>query len=141
MNPKRLAGVLRGLDRAGAKIIAPAVKVGMPVPLECGGLSGLVRLADVTQQAGTIVYPEGNPTILQNVARGHGEVSLQPDEDGIFRGNLSTRPSSGPVPLSFSQAIHLSISKREKPSISQMSFSPRQYLRGDKLRSLPDLYL
>ena len=130
VNPKRLAGVLWGMDRAGAKVIAPAVMVGMPVPSECGGLPGLVRLADVTQQAGTIVYPEGNPAILSDVARGFGRLSLEPDQDGVLQDSLSPRSSSGSQHPSFAQAIHASISKRELPDASLQRFPPRRYLQG-----------
>ena len=49
------------LHQAGASVIAPMIGVSVPIPAECGGLSGLVRLAELTKAVGSVVYPDSVP--------------------------------------------------------------------------------
>lgn len=128
-NPHVLAEMLRRVAQAGAKVVAPALTVKFPVPSECGGLPALVRLADVTQQAGSIVYPTRNPPIVRDAAKGYGTLELQPDEDGVFRGFLmgSLKASSSPAP--FFQVVISSFPGVKNPERPKAMFHPRKFLR------------
>ena len=129
-NPEKLAVVLRSLSRVGAKIIAPALAVEFPASSDCGGLTGVVRLADVSQQAGSIIYPENAPTIIKGVALGHGTISLQTDPDGVFRGFMTNGLPSDRPALSFSEAIANSIPRANNPGQIPVFDYQRRLLRG-----------
>ncbi len=92
-NVEVLQGTVAALKQAGASIIAPMVEVSLPVTSECGGLSGLVQLAETTKQAGAVVYPDSVPSALKQAAMqiGHLELPLDVQERiGGFTFNASS---------------------------------------------------
>ena len=93
-----LEATLSALHDAGATAIVPAIQVPASIPSECGGLPGLVRLADVTKHVGMVIYPESVPPILAEAAAGVGTRSLMLDEDGVFRRVMSPSLSGRSLP-------------------------------------------
>ncbi len=81
-----LEATLRGLHQSGASVIAPLIDVPMPVPSECGGLSGLVNLAEVTTHVGSVVYPDSVPSVLAQAAGTTGALGLTPQHDATVLG-------------------------------------------------------
>jgi transcriptional regulator with PAS, ATPase and Fis domain len=92
-----LQSILGALHQAGASVIAPMVNVSLPVAAECGGLAGLVQLAEVTKQVGIVVYPDAIPHALKQAAVRTGNLGLPVDNTegvGGFRFNMSSLSSS-----------------------------------------------
>ena len=83
-NLHALEVTLRGLHQAGASIIGPMIDVPMPIPSECGGLSGLVNLAEVTKHVGSVIYPDSVPLALAQAAIHTGDLELTTQHDGMF---------------------------------------------------------
>lgn len=90
-----LESTLLALHEAGAAVIFPSIDVASPVASECGGLAGLVRLAEVTKRVEPVVYPDSIPPALADAATGLGTLDLIPDADGVFRRVKSHAPSAG----------------------------------------------
>jgi len=84
-NTATLAQTISALHQAQAKVIAPALKVGIPVSPECGDIAGLAKLIEATKQAGNVVYPSSVPHALASEASRTGRLDLEVDEDGLFR--------------------------------------------------------
>ncbi|WP_447963726.1 sigma 54-interacting transcriptional regulator [Nitrospira sp. Ecomares 2.1] len=95
-----LESTLLALHEAGAAVIVPSIDASSPIASECGGLAGLVRLAEVTKRVGSVVYPDSVPPALADAATVLGTLTLIPDADGVFRGvpsaTLSTDSSAHP---------------------------------------------
>ncbi|MDH5700619.1 MAG: hypothetical protein OEZ41_11730, partial [Nitrospirota bacterium] len=49
-----LEATLLALHEAGAAVIVPLIDVSSPIASECGGLPGLVRLAEMTKRVGSV---------------------------------------------------------------------------------------
>ena len=81
-----LQATLLALHQAGASVIAPMMKDAMPISSECGGLAGLVQLAEVSKHVGSVVYPDSVPPVLAQAARRTGVLGLALEEDGVARG-------------------------------------------------------
>ena len=84
-NTATLAQSISALNQAQAKVIAPALPIGIPTSPECGGVAGLAKLIEATKQAGNVVYPSSVPDALASEASRIGVLDLEVDEDGIFR--------------------------------------------------------
>ena len=80
-----LAQSIASLNQAQAKVIAPALTLGLPTSPECGDTAGFAKLIEATKQAGNVVYPSTVPEALASEASRIGVMELKPDEDGIFR--------------------------------------------------------
>ncbi len=93
-----LESTLMTLHEAGAAVMVPSIDVSSSIASECGGLAGLVRLAEVTKRAGSVVYPDSVPAALADAATALGTLDLIPDADGVFRGLTSHSPSAGLAP-------------------------------------------
>ncbi len=93
-----LESTLLALHEAGAAVIVPSIDVSLPIASECGGLAGLVRLAEVTKRVGPVVYPDSVPPVLADAATALGTLDMIPDEDGVFRRVESHAPSAGSSP-------------------------------------------
>lgn len=85
-NLHALEATLRGLHQAGAAVIAPLVDVLMPIPSECGGLSGLVNLAEATKHVGSVIYPDLVPPALAQAAIQTGVLDLTTQHDVMIPG-------------------------------------------------------
>ena len=85
-NVEVLQSTMVALNQAGASIIAPMVDLSLPVTSECGGLSGLVQLAEVTKQVGSVVYPDSVPSALKQAAIQTGHLELPFDAKEHFGG-------------------------------------------------------
>ena len=79
-NLPALDAMFQALHQAGAFAIAPMLDVALPIASECGGLSGLVQLAEGTTQVGSVVYPDSVPPALAQAADQTGFVALPFDE-------------------------------------------------------------
>ncbi|UCE63092.1 MAG: sigma 54-interacting transcriptional regulator [Nitrospirota bacterium] len=84
-NTATLAQTISALNQAQAKVIAPALPIGIPTSPECGDIAGLAKLIEATKQAGNVVYPSSVPDALASEASRIGVLDLEVDEDGIFR--------------------------------------------------------
>ncbi|GJL60326.1 MAG: hypothetical protein NPIRA03_31830 [Nitrospirales bacterium] len=93
-----LESTLLALHGAGAAFIVPSIDVSSPIASECGGLAGLVRLAEVTKRVGSVVYPDSVPPALADAATALGTLEVIPDADGVFRGVKSHALSPGSSP-------------------------------------------
>jgi len=93
-----LEAALLALHEAGATVIVPSIDASAPIPSECGGLPGLVRLAEVTKRVGVVVYPDSVPPTLADPAIALGTLVLLPDEDGVFRTAKSPYSTSDSAP-------------------------------------------
>jgi hypothetical protein len=87
-NLNALEAAFLALHQAGASVIAPMIDVSMPIPSECGGLSGLVHLAEVTKHVGSVVYPDSVPSALAQAAIRTGPLRLASDDNGIVPGYI-----------------------------------------------------
>jgi transcriptional regulator with PAS, ATPase and Fis domain len=85
-NLNALEATFLALHQAGASVIAPMIDVSVPIPSECGGLSGLVHLAEVTKHVGSVVYPDSVPPALAQAAIRTGALGLVSDDDGMVSG-------------------------------------------------------
>jgi transcriptional regulator with PAS, ATPase and Fis domain len=93
-----MEATLLALHEAGATVIVPTIDASAPIASECGGLAGLVRLAEVTKRVGSVVYPDSVPPSLADGAVGVGTLALEPDADGVFRGVRSRVSFDGSSP-------------------------------------------
>jgi transcriptional regulator with PAS, ATPase and Fis domain len=93
-----LEATLLALHEAGAAVIFPLIDASTPIASECGGLPGLVRLAEVTKRVGSVVYPDSVPPTLADAATALGTLAFVPDEDGVFRRLNSPASSAGSSP-------------------------------------------
>ncbi|MDT3776920.1 sigma 54-interacting transcriptional regulator [Nitrospira sp. MA-1] len=93
-----LQSTLLALHEAGAAVIVPSIDASSPIASECGGLAGLVRLAEVTKRVGSVVYPDSVPPALADAATALGTLTLMPDADGVFRGVKSATLSADSSP-------------------------------------------
>lgn len=95
-----LENTILALHQAGVTVIAPMIDVSVPIPSECGGLSGLVHLAELTKHVGSVVYPDSVPPALAQVAIRTGGLGLISDGDGMVSGftfnSSSLNSLSGP---------------------------------------------
>ena len=112
-NLHALESMVQGLHQAGASVMAPMLDMGLPIPSECGGLSGFVQLAEATKQVGSVVYPDSVPSALAQAADQTGTLKLPLDElerIGGFTFNASSL-SSPHVPFGIaavsSRKIHV----------------------------------
>jgi transcriptional regulator with PAS, ATPase and Fis domain len=85
-NAATLAQTISALNQTQARVIAPALTVGIPTSPECGDIAGLAKLIEATKQAGNVVFPSSVPDALASEASRIGVLDLEADEDGIFRG-------------------------------------------------------
>jgi transcriptional regulator with PAS, ATPase and Fis domain/CHASE2 domain-containing sensor protein len=85
-NLNALEATFLALHQAGASVIASMIDVSVPIPSECGGLSGLVHLAEVTKHVGSVVYPDSVPPALAQAAIRTGALGLVSDDDGMVSG-------------------------------------------------------
>lgn len=122
-----LEATLLALHEAGAAVIVPSIDVSSPIASECGGLPGLVRLAEVTKRVGSVVYPDSIPPALADAAAALGTLALIPDEDGVFRRVKSPSPSVGSSPL---PPIGLSIASL----VSKTATATKPGIIGSQLR-------
>ncbi len=123
---------LSALHQAGASVIAPLVDISLPVPPECGGLGGFVKLAEVTKHIGTVVYPDSVPLAIKQSALQTGMVTPP------FRGNevgdsfrLGEASFSSPH-LPFGIAVASSFQSHEAPLF------PHSFLSVSKVIVLQD---
>lgn len=110
-NVSVLETTLSALHEAGARVIVPSIDTSTPIPSDCGGLPGLVRLAEVTKRVGSVIYPESVPPTLADAATALGTLALVPDEDGVFRGTKSlilSGASSPHLPIGLVMASYVS---------------------------------
>ena len=76
-----LEAMLFALHQAGASGIAPVINASGPISSECGGLSGLVNLAEVTKHVGSVVYPSSVPPILAQAAFRTGTLEMDSNDE------------------------------------------------------------
>ncbi|GJL50829.1 MAG: hypothetical protein NPIRA01_20560 [Nitrospirales bacterium] len=105
-NSSVIASAISALHKAGASIIAPAVRFQFPNPPECGDVFGNAQLLETTKQAGNVVYPSFVEPLIANEAQATGGFMLAPDGDGIFRGISSRQMAHDmkPLPLGLTMA-------------------------------------
>lgn len=120
-----LESTLLSLHEAGAAVIVPSIDVSSPIASECGGLAGLVRLAEVTKRVGSVVYPYSVPPALADAATALGTLDVIPDADGVFRGVKSHALSAGSSPhppIGLVMASLLSGTDTANPKINDPQF-------------------
>jgi CHASE2 domain-containing sensor protein len=100
-----LEAMFLALHQAGASVIAPIIDVSVPIPSECGGLSGLVNLAEVTKHVGSVVYPDSVPPALAQAAIRTGALRLASDDDGMASGFTFNSSSLNSLRLPFGAAV------------------------------------
>jgi transcriptional regulator with PAS, ATPase and Fis domain/CHASE2 domain-containing sensor protein len=93
-----LEATLLALHEVGATVIVPSIDISAPIESECGGLPGLVRLAEVTKRVESVIYPDSVPPTLADAATALGTLALETDEDGVFRSVKSLYSSAGSSP-------------------------------------------
>ncbi len=104
-NSSIMASTITAMHKAGASVIAPAVRFEVPNPPECGDVLGNAQLLEATRQAGNVVYPSSIQPLFAEEARTTGWLMLNADDDGIFRGLLSKQMSNDFSHLPFGLAI------------------------------------
>jgi transcriptional regulator with PAS, ATPase and Fis domain/CHASE2 domain-containing sensor protein len=104
-NLNALEATFLALHQAGASVIAPMIEVSVPIPSECGGLSGLVHLAEVTKHVGTVVYPDSVPPALAQAAIRTGSLGLASDDDGMVSGFTFSSSSLNSLSRPFGSAV------------------------------------
>lgn len=104
-NLNALEGTFLALHQAGASVIAPMIDVSVPVPSECGGLSGLVHLAEVTKHVGSVVYPDSVPPALAQAAIRTGAPEMASDDNGMAPGSTFNSSSLNSLRLPFGAAV------------------------------------
>ncbi len=104
-NLRALEVTFLALHQAGASVIAPMIDVSVPIPSECGGLSGFVHLAEVTKQVGSVVYPDSVPPVLAQAAIRTGALGLTSDDNGIVPGFTFNSSSLNSLRLPFGAAV------------------------------------
>jgi len=85
-NLNALEATFLALHEAGVSVIAPMIDVSVPIPSECGGLSGFVHLAEMTKRIGSVVYPDFVPTALAQAATRTGTLEFPSDKEGVAGG-------------------------------------------------------
>ena len=104
-NSSEIAMLVSALHQAGAAVIGPSVRIGIPNPPECGDVLGNAQLLEATKQAGNVVYPSFVQPLFANEARTTGQFILTPDDDGIFRELSSSQMENGMKHWPFGLAI------------------------------------
>lgn len=120
-----LESTLLALHEAGAAVIVPSIDVSSPIASVCGGLAGLVRLAEVTKRVGSVVYPDSVPPALADAATALGTLDVIPDADGVFRGVTShalSADSSPHPPIGLVMASLLSETATANPKANDPQF-------------------
>jgi len=102
-----LQATFLALHQAGASVIAPMMKDFMPILSECGGLTGLVQLAEVSKHAGSVVYPDSVPPVLAQAARRTGFLGWPLEDDGTVQGFRFHASSLDSLRLPFGVAVAL----------------------------------
>lgn len=100
-----LQATFLALHQAGASVLAPMMKGSMPISSECGGLAGLVQLAEVTKHVGSVVYPDSVSPVLARAARRTGVLGLALEEDGVVHGFRFHSSSVDSLRLPFGIAV------------------------------------
>lgn len=77
-----LAATLDALHLGGASVIAPMFDLSLPVASECGGLQGLVQLAETTKRVGIVIYPDSVPQALAQAAVRTGYLEMPLSDTG-----------------------------------------------------------
>jgi len=104
-NLNALEAMFLALHQAGASVIAPIIDVSVPVPSECGGLSGLVHLAEVTKHVGSVIYPESVPPALAQAAIRTGSLGLVSEDDRMVSGFTFSSSSLNALRWPFGAAV------------------------------------
>jgi transcriptional regulator with PAS, ATPase and Fis domain/CHASE2 domain-containing sensor protein len=104
-NLNALEATFLALHQAGASVIAPMIDVSVPIPSECGGLSGLVHLAEVTKHVGSVVYPDSVPPALAQAAIRTGSLGLVSDDNGMVSGFTFNASSLNALRRPFGAAV------------------------------------
>ena len=120
-----LESTLLALHEAGAAVIAPSIDASSPTAPECGGLAGLVRLAEVTKRVGSVVYPDSVPPALADAATALGTLDLIPDADGVVRGVKSHPLSAGSSPHPPIGLVMASWSSEAAPTMNPKTNDPQ----------------
>jgi len=113
-----LEATFLGLHQTGASVIAPMIDVSVPIPSECGGLSGLVRLAEVTKHVGSVVYPDSVPPALAQAAIRTGALRLASDDNGMVPGFTVNSSSLNSLRLPFGAAAAALASTSETAQVT-----------------------
>lgn len=100
-----LQGAFLAFHQAGASVIAPMMNDSLPILPECGGLAGLVQLAEVSKHVGSVVYPASVPPVLAQAARRTGVLELALEEDGVVQGGTFKASSLDSLRLPFGLAV------------------------------------
>jgi transcriptional regulator with PAS, ATPase and Fis domain/CHASE2 domain-containing sensor protein len=100
-----LENTILALHQAGTSVIAPMIDVSVPIPSECGGLSGLVHLAEVTKHVGSVVYPDSVPPALTQAAIRTGALELASKNHGMVPGFTFNSSSLNSPRLPFGAAV------------------------------------
>ncbi len=108
-----LESTLLALHEAGALVTAPMMEMSVPIPSECGGLSGFVNLAEMTKRIGSVVYPNSVPTALAQAATRSGGLALPSDKDGMVGGFTFDSSSLNASRLPYGIAVALLASRGE----------------------------
>ena len=117
-NLNALEATFMALHQAGASVIAPMIAVSVPIPSECGGLSGLVHLAEVTKHVGSVVYPDTVPPALAQAAIRTGALGLASDDDGMFSGFTFSSSSLNSLSPPFGAAVAALASTSETSAVT-----------------------
>ena len=110
-----LQATFLALHQAGALVVAPMIDASMPIPSECGGLSGFVQLAEVTKHVGSVVYPDSVPPALAQAAVRTGSLGLPSHEKGKVGGFTFHSSSLHAPSLPFGVAVASFIKPRITP--------------------------
>jgi transcriptional regulator with PAS, ATPase and Fis domain len=117
-NLNALEAAFLALHQAGASVIAPMIDVSVPIPSECGGLSGLVHLAEVTKHVGSVVYPDSVPSALAQAAIRTGPLRLASDDNGIVPGSIFNSSSLNSLSRPFGAAVAALASTSETAAVT-----------------------
>jgi len=109
--------MVMAFHQAGASVIAPMIDASLPIPSECGGLSGLVHLAEVTKTVGSVVYPDSVPPALAKAAIDTGTLRLASDGDGMVSGFTFNGASLNSLRLPFGAAVAALASTSERARV------------------------
>lgn len=130
-----LEATLRALHQSGASVIAPLIDVPMPVPSECGGLSGLVNLAEFTKQVGSVVYPDSVPPVLAQEAGATGVLRLTPQHNAVARGfTFSSLSLHATQPLFGAAVAALASTDATTPAVDTFLYVPRSLPKNSESR-------
>ncbi len=134
-NLPALESMLRGLHQSGASVIAPLIDVPMPVPSKCGGLSGLVNLAEVTTHVGSVVYPDSVPPVLAQAAGATGALRLTPQHDAeVPDFTFSSSSLHSAQPLFGAAVAELASTDATSPDVDAFLHVPRTLPKNSEAR-------